>query len=151
MLKEGNPAPDFSLEDGSGKTHSLKEFAGRTLVLYFYPRDDTQGCTIEACEFQGAEKQIAARGAVVVGVSDDGPGSHAKFAKKYGLKFLLLCDPERTTIKAYDSWGKKKFMGREFDGTIRNTFVIGPDGRIARIFEGVSPKGHASRVLEALA
>ena len=151
MLKEGNPAPGFSLKDAEGKAHSLSQFAGRTLVLYFYPADDTPGCTVEACEFRDAEKKIEAKGAVVVGVSKDAPESHAKFAKKFGLKFLLLSDPKLEAIKAYGAWGRKKFMGREFDGVLRTTFVIGPDGRLKKIFRGVTPKGHAAQVLEAVA
>ena len=150
MLEVGDRPPEFSLMDGRGKTHSLREFAGRTLVLYFYPKDDTPGCTIEACEFRDAEKEIAARGAVLAGVSKDGPAAHEKFSKKYGLNFMLLCDPELSAIKAYESWGKKKFMGREFDGVLRNTFIIGPNGRIRRIFRGVVPKGHAAKVLESI-
>ncbi len=150
MLKEGDRAPGFSLKDADGREHSLSEFASRPLVLYFYPKDDTPGCTIEACEFRDAQKAIKAKGAVVVGVSKDGPESHGRFAKKFGLNFLLLSDPGLDVIKAYGSWGKKKFMGREFDGTLRNTFVIGPHGRIKKIFRGVTPKGHAAAALEAI-
>lgn len=146
MLKVGDKASDFELEGSDGKRHSLKEFKGRTLVLYFYPKDDTPGCTIEACEFRDAEKKISAKGAVVVGVSKDPVASHAKFKEKHKLDFLLLSDPELSAIKAYGAWGKKKFMGREFDGILRTTFII-KDDVIKQVFEKVTPKGHAEQVL----
>lgn len=112
MPKVGDSAPDFSLPDGNGKLHPLSEFLGRKVVLYFYPKDDTPGCTVEACGFRDTAEAVAGKGAAVVGVSADSEESHAKFAKKFGLNFLLLCDPEKKAINAYGAWGRKKFMGR---------------------------------------
>lgn len=148
-LMEGAAAPDFHLPDKDGKLHSLKDFVGKTIVLYFYPEDDTPGCTVEACEFRDAKQDIASRGAFVIGISKDSPESHEAFDKKYGLNFLLLSDAEHKVISAYGSWGLK-IAGKEFEGTLRNTFIIGPDGRIKKIFTGVTPKGHAKQVLDAI-
>lgn len=144
-------APDFSLQDQDGKLHQLKDYAGKWLVLYFYPKDDTPGCTKEACSFRDARDVIAKLGrAEVVGVSKDSVASHKKFADKHELNFTLLSDPEHKTIEAYDSWQPKKFMGREFLGTMRNTFVISPDGKIAKKYEGVDPQTHAAQIIKDL-
>lgn len=145
------PAPDFSLLDQDGKAKSLKNYAGKWLVLYFYPKDDTPGCTTEACNFRDARDSIAALGnAEVVGVSKDSVRKHANFTKKYHLNFTLLSDPDTTTIKAYNSWGLKKFMGREFEGILRNTFVINPTGQIVAEYLNVSPKDHAAKIITDL-
>ncbi|OIO26982.1 peroxiredoxin [Candidatus Micrarchaeota archaeon CG1_02_55_22] len=149
MLKKGDKAPEFKLSDANGKTHSLAELKGKTIVLYFYPKDDTPGCTIEACEFRDAEKEFTKKNAVVIGVSKDSTASHARFAQKQDLKFLLLSDPELSTIKAYGAWGKKKFMGREYEGVLRTTLAI-KNGRVKQRFDGVTPKGHAAQVLKTI-
>jgi peroxiredoxin Q/BCP len=144
-------APDFSLPDQNGVEHSLADYAGTWLVLYFYPKDDTPGCTTEACSFRDEREAIAQFGhAEVVGVSKDSVHSHKKFADKYHLNFTLLSDPEHKVIEAYDSWKPKKFMGREFIGTVRNTFIISPDGKIAKEYLGVDPKTHAGVIISDL-
>ena len=143
-------APDFALQDGAGNPVTLKSLRGRQVVLYFYPRDDTPGCTVEACNFRDATPEFERRGAAVFGVSADNLKSHQKFSEKYGLTFPLLSDPERTTIQAYESWGPKKFMGRSYDGILRNTFLIDEKGRIKKIWEKVKPAGHSDEVLAAL-
>lgn len=126
-------APDFTLPDQDGNLKALADYAGRWLVLYFYPKDDTPGCTTEACSFRDERDAIAEFGhAEVVGISKDSVKSHKKFADKQQLNFTLLSDPEHTAIEAYDSWKPKKFMGREYIGTERNTFIIAPDGKIGR-------------------
>ncbi len=144
-------APDFSLPDQNGKQHRLHDYAGQWLVLYFYPKDGTSGCTTEACSFRDEREAIAELGgAVIVGVSKDSVASHKRFAEKHGLTFTLLSDPEHEVIEAYDSWKPKKFMGREYIGTHRNTFIISPDGRIAKKYEGVNPKTHAAQIIKDL-
>lgn len=144
-------ALDFSLPDQDGNIHSLNDYAGKWLVLYFYPRDDTSGCTTEACSFRDEREAIAEFGkAEVVGVSKDTVRSHKKFAEKYGLNFTILSDPEHKVIEAYDSWKPKKFMGREFLGTVRNTFIISPDGHIAKEYLGVDPRNHAAGIIADL-
>jgi len=131
--------------------HSLFDYAGKWLVLYFYPKDDTPGCTTEACSFRDEREVIAEFGnAEVVGVSKDSVKSHKKFTDKYGLTFTLLSDPEHHTIEAYGSWKPKKFMGREYIGTMRNTFIITPDGKIAKEYIGVDPKTHAAQIIADL-
>src|SRR6478672_11000994 len=126
-------APDFSLIDQDGIVHSLKDYAGKWLVLYFYPKDNTSGCTAEACNFRDERDAIAEFGnAEIVGISKDSVASHKKFADKHGLNFSILSDPDHTTIEAYKSWGTRKFMGREYQGTFRNTFIITPAGEIAK-------------------
>lgn len=144
-------APDFSLQDQDGNTRTLADFAGQWLVLYFYPKDDTPGCTTEACNFRDERDAIADFGhATVVGISKDSVRSHKKFVEKYGLNFMLLSDPDHTTIEAYGSWRPKKFMGREFVGTNRDTFIISPDGKIAKEYRGVDPKKHAAEIIADL-
>jgi thioredoxin-dependent peroxiredoxin len=144
-------APDFTLPDQEGKEHSLKDYAGKWVVLYFYPKDDTPACTKEACNFRDERDAIAEYGkAVVLGISKDTVRSHKKFADKYQLNFTLLSDPSTEIIEAYGAWGKKKFMGREFMGTLRNTYLIDPDGNIAKTYEGINPKTHASEIIADL-
>jgi len=150
MLKAGDKAPDFELTTGDGDSVHLGDLKGKPVVLYFYPRDNTPGCTVEACSFRDLSPEFDKLGAIVYGVSTDSVKSHTKFTQKYGLNFPLLSDPDHTVTAAYDSWGSKKFMGREFLGVKRNTFLIGKDGKIARVWEGVKPAGHAEEVLRAL-
>jgi peroxiredoxin Q/BCP len=150
MLEPGTVAPDFTLATGDGEQVSLSGLRGKKVVLYFYPRDDTPGCTTEACAFRDLKTDFDQRGAVVYGISADTVKSHARFANKYGLTFPLLSDPDHGVCLAYQSWGPKKFMGREYQGVLRNTFLIDGEGRIARVWEKVSPAGHAEEVLAAL-
>lgn len=149
-LSPGQPAPAFSLPSDGGDLVSLRDFDGKTLVLYFYPKDDTPGCTREACAFQGALAKIEARGAVVVGVSRDTPSSHVRFKAKYGLNFLLLSDRDGAVHQAYGAWGVKKLYGRESLGPLRTTVVVDGKGRIARVFPNVRVDGHVDEVLGAL-
>ncbi len=151
MVKEGERAPDFSLADADGRTVRLSDFRGSVVVLYFYPRDDTPGCTKEACSFRDTHDAILARKAVVLGVSADTVQSHGKFRDKYGLPFTLLADPERAAIEAYGVWVEKKMYGKTVHGVQRSTFVIGPDGVVLRVFPKVNPEGHAEEVLASLA
>lgn len=144
-------APNFSLLDQNGDEKNLNDYAGKWLVLYFYPKDDTPGCTTEACSFRDERDAIAEFGnAEVVGISKDSVASHKKFAEKHHLNFTLLSDPDHSVVEAYDSWKPKKFMGREFLGIERNTFIIDPSGMIAKEFRGVSPKEHAAEIIAAL-
>lgn len=150
MVREGQSAPDFELESDAGDTIRLSDFEGRRVVLYFYPKDDTSGCTKEACGFRDALPELEDLDAVVLGVSPDGVASHVKFRDKYDLSFPLLADPEHEVASAYGVWGKKKMYGREYEGILRTTFVIGPDGRVEKVFEKVKPADHAEEVVEAL-
>ena len=149
-LKEGDLAPDFSAETDSGAVVSLRELKGKPVVLYFYPKDDTPGCTKEACGFRDAYTEFEQAGAVVLGVSPDSVKSHAKFSGKFNLPFPLLSDPEKKIVQEYGVWGEKSFMGRKYMGTFRVTFLIGPDGKIARIWPDVKPEKHAQEVLDAI-
>lgn len=150
MLKAGDKAPAFTLDaDGGGKV-SLAQFKGRRVVLYFYPKDDTSGCTTEACEFRDSWSAVQARGAVVLGVSPDSPASHDKFKAKYRLPFPLLADPDHAVAERYGAWGEKSMYGRKYQGILRSTFIIDEAGRVAVIFPKVKPKGHAAQVLAAL-
>jgi thioredoxin-dependent peroxiredoxin len=150
MLKPGSKAPAFSLpSDGGGKV-SLKELKGKSVVLYFYPKDDTSGCTTEACEFRDNWKAVKAAGATVLGVSPDAVASHDKFKAKYKLPFPLLADADHAVAEAYGAWGEKSMYGRKYMGILRSTFLIDGTGRIVKIFEKVKPKGHAAEVLQAL-
>lgn len=142
-------APDFSLPDQDGKMYSLADYAGKWLVLYFYPKDDTPGCTKEACNFRDGRDEISQL-AEVVGISKDSIASHKKFADKYNLNFTLLADPEHKVIEAYGSWQPKKFMGREYLGTSRDTFIINPEGQIVKEYHGVDPKTHAEQIITDL-
>ncbi len=149
-LKEGDQAPDFTAASSGGGTVSLAEFKGRNVVLYFYPRDNTPGCTVEACSFRDEHTRLQKKGAVVLGVSTDPLASHDKFVAKYKLPFPLVVDQDRKIVEAYGVWGEKSFMGRNFKGTHRVTFLIGPDGCIRKIWPKVKPEGHAAEVLAAL-
>ncbi len=143
-------APDFSLQDENGTLHRLSEYRGKPVVLYFYPKDDTPGCTTEACAFRDDYSDYEGSGVVILGVSPDSPKSHKKFKEKYQLPFVLLADEDHQVCELYGAWGPKKFMGREYDGVLRSTFVIGADGEIKKVFENVKPAGHSAEVLAAL-
>ena len=149
-LQPGDLAPDFTLPDTDGNLVSLSALRGQRVVLYFYPRDNTPGCTKEACGFRDAYADYQAQGVVVLGVSLDDAKAHAKFTQKYQLPFPLLCDTDATVATAYESYGLKKFMGKEFMGVYRQTFVIGADGRIEKIYRKVKPESHATEVLADL-
>jgi len=150
-IEEGKKAPAFSLPDADGKRVSLADFAGRDLIVYFYPRDDTPGCTKEACGFRDLWRKIQAKGAVVVGVSPDKPESHRKFAKKHELPFTLLCDPDRRMMEKYDAFGEKMMYGKKTKGVIRSTVWIGPDGRVKKHWKRVAKADeHPAAVLAAL-
>jgi peroxiredoxin Q/BCP len=150
-LVPGSKAPAFRLPSDAGTPVALKDFVGRTVVLYFYPKDDTTGCTTEACDFRDNWRAVTAAGAVVLGVSPDGVASHQKFKKKYELPFTLLVDADHAVAEAYGAWGEKSMYGRKYYGVLRSTFIIDPRGRIARVFLKVKPRGHAADVLTALA
>lgn len=141
-------APDFLLQDQNGKEHSLSDYSGKWLVLYFYPKDNTPGCTKEACGFRDGRQGFKKLGVEIVGISKDTVASHKKFEGKFDLNFTLLADPELTAIKTYGAWGKKRFMGREFEGVLRNTYLINPEGEIVKEYEKVDPKTHPSQILE---
>lgn len=148
MMKQ---APDFTLLDQNGETHSLRDYLGKWVVLYFYPKDETPGCTKEACSFRDAREAIADLGnAIVLGVSKDSPESHRKFAENHGLNFTLLSDPDHAVAAAYDSWDPKFFWGKTLLGTKRNTFLIDPEGMIAKEYLGVDPNTHAAEIIADL-
>jgi peroxiredoxin Q/BCP len=149
-LKVGDKAPDFSLSNQGGKTVTLKSLKGTQVVLYFYPKDDTPGCTKEACGFRDAMKPIEKTGAVVLGISLDDAKSHAKFIEKYGLPFSLLCDEDTAVSKAYGVYKQKSMYGKTYWGIERSTFVIGPAGKLKAIFRKVKVDGHIDEVLTAL-
>jgi thioredoxin-dependent peroxiredoxin len=151
MLKEGTVAPTFSAKNANGDTVRLKDLRGQKVVLYFYPKDDTPGCTREACSFRDAFSQFKKRGIEVLGVSVDSEASHKKFAAKYKLPFTLLADPDHSIADAYGVYGEKKFMGRTYMGVKRITFLIDEKGKIRKVFEKVKPDEHAREVLEAFA
>lgn len=146
-IKNPYPAPDFSLSDPEGKTHTLSDWKGKWLVLYFYPKDDTPGCAIEACAMRDARDDLTELGVDVVGVSQDDAASHDKFKAKYNLNFTLLSDPDRKAIEAYGAWGKKMF-GKE--GILRKTFIINPEGQVVKVYGRVTPLGHGEQVIEEL-
>jgi peroxiredoxin Q/BCP len=149
ILKEKEAAPDFTLLDETGAAHKLSEYRGKMVVLYFYPKDDTPGCTTEACSFRDSTVEYTQAGVVVLGVSPDSVESHGKFKQKFHLTFPLLADEGHQVCELYGVWGRKKSMGREYDGVFRTTFVIDPQGRIRRVFENVKPDGHSLEVLAA--
>jgi len=149
-LKEGDKAPDFSASTQDGQQVSLSDFKGKHVILYFYPRDNTPGCTKEACAFRDEFAEFRKKGAVVLGVSTDSAKSHAKSVEKSKLPFTLLADPDKKIVQAYGVWGPKQFMGMKFTGTHRVTFLIGPDGRIKKIWPKVKPAEHPAEVLAAL-
>ena len=150
MLKEGQKAPAFKLPSDSGQDISLADFSGKSVVLYFYPRDSTPGCTREAEAFRDVASQLKRLKAVVLGVSKDSIASHCKFRDKYALNFPLLSDADGSTIEKYGAWGEKKLYGKTSMGIIRSTVVIAPDGKVKRIFAKVKVDGHADQVLDAL-
>lgn len=149
-ISANQPAPDFNLADETGALRSLAEFRGKPVVLYFYPKDDTPGCTVEACNFRDNYSVYQENGVVILGVSPDAPKAHTKFKQKFSLPFPLLADTDHAVALAYGVWGPKKFMGKAYDGIYRTTFLIGPQGDILRVFENVKPEGHAAQVLAAL-
>jgi peroxiredoxin Q/BCP len=149
-LMVGALAPDFRLQDETGAFRQLSEFHGSPVVLYFYPKDDTPGCTTEACNFRDGYGEYQRAGVVILGVSPDLVKSHADFKAKFSLPFTLLADNEHKVCELYQVWGRKKFMGREYDGVFRTTFVISPAGKILKVFENVKPEGHSQEVLAAL-
>jgi thioredoxin-dependent peroxiredoxin len=149
-LTPGTIAPDFSAQTQAGQTISLQNLRGQPVVLYFYPKDDTPGCTKEACGFRDQYSQLQAKGAVLLGVSADSVKSHTKFARKYTLPFPLLADEDHQIVRAYGVWGQKKFMGRTYEGIHRVTFLIGTDGIISHVWTKVKPETHAAEVLAAL-
>jgi peroxiredoxin Q/BCP len=151
MLKEGTTAPAFKTTDANGETVSLKDLRGQKVVLYFYPKDDTPGCTKEACSFRDDFATFKKRGIAVLGVSPDSEAKHKKFETKYNLPFTLLVDTDHAIADAYGVWGEKKFMGRKYMGVHRTTFLIDEKGKIKKVFEKVKPEDHASEVLEAFA
>ena len=149
MLKEGSTAPAFTTTDAEGNTVKLKDLRGKKVVLYFYPKDDTPGCTREACSFRDAFAEFKKRGIKILGVSPDKESEHKKFTEKYKLPFTLLADTDRSIAEAYGTWGEKKFMGRTYMGVLRTTFLIDEKGKIKKIFEKVKPDEHAREVLDA--
>jgi thioredoxin-dependent peroxiredoxin len=150
MLKVGDQAPDIRVKTDSGEDFALSGLKGKRVVLYFYPKADTPGCTTEACEFRDALEDFAEKDSVVVGVSPDNPAAQANFKQKYGLNFTLLADEEKAAAEAYGVWKEKNMYGRKVMGIERTTFVIGPDGTIERIYGKVKAKGHAAAVLAEL-
>ena len=151
MVEEGTQAPDFELKDHEGNTVRLSDYRGQPVVLYFYPKDDTPGCTKEACDLRDNYSAFRERGAVILGVSPDDEASHAEFRGKFNLPFTLLADPGHTAIDAYDVWGTLMIEGTPIPAVVRSTFVIDPEGNVAKAMYGVSPDGHAEAVLAALA
>ena len=150
MLNIGDKAPAFTLKDKDGADVSLSDFAGKKVVLYFYPKDNTPGCSRQACAFAAAYREFKKKGAVVIGVSRDSVASHVKFADKFSLPFILLSDPELEAIRAYGVWQEKKNYGKVTMGVVRTTFIIDGDGKIAAVMPKVTPDGNAAQVLELL-
>ena len=150
MLEKGMKAPDFALSDKDGNIVRLSDFAGKKVVLYFYPKDNTPGCTRQACAFAAAHDEFARKNAVVIGVSRDGAQSHAKFAEKYNLPFILLSDPDHAVTEAYGAWQEKKLYGKVSMGVVRSTFVIDEHGSIASVMPKVKPDTNAAEVLAQL-
>ncbi len=146
----GSKAPAWTLLDQDGKEHSSSDYKGQWIVLYFYPKDDTPGCTKEACSFRDHFPKFKKIQAAVFGISIDPPKKHAKFIEKFQLPFTLLSDEDKTVVNAYGLWAKKKFMGREYMGTLRMSFIINPEGKIAKVYEKVKPEAHAEEVLADL-
>jgi peroxiredoxin Q/BCP len=149
-IEAGSLAPEFELPDETGKIRRLSDFRGQPVVLYFYPKDDTPGCTVEACNFRDDYSAYERAGVVILGVSPDKVKSHQKFKEKFHLPFPLLADEGHKVTDLYGAWGLKKMMGRTYMGLLRTTYLIGPDGMVARVFEGVKPAVHSQEVLEAL-
>ena len=150
MIEEGARAPAFNLKDQAGKPVKLSDFTGKQVVLYFYPKDNTSGCTVEACSFRDEHRKLQKAGAVVLGVSPDGEKSHQKFISKYDLPFPLLVDSDHAVAEKYGAWGEKSLYGRKYMGIIRSTFLIAPDGKVKKVWPKVKVSGHAEEVLEAV-
>jgi peroxiredoxin Q/BCP len=150
VIEEGKPAPDFELQSDTGDTVKLSDLKGRPVVLYFYPKDDTPGCTVEACEFRDSYDVFRERGAEILGVSPDDVASHGKFKSKYELPFTLLADPEHEVAEKYGVWVERNSDGKKSMGIKRSTFIIDSDGNVARAMMGIKPAGHASEVLDSL-
>ncbi len=148
MISVQSKAPEFSLKDQDGHEHRLSEYKGKWVILYFYPKDDTPGCTLEACSFRDASSVLTEKGIVVFGVSKDSVASHKKFQDKYKLPFALLSDESKEMLISYEAWGKKKFMGREYDGIFRITYVIDPEGIIRKVYPKVNVSDHAKEILK---
>ena len=151
MVSEGEAAPDFTVTTDAGERVSLSDFRGKPVVLYFYPKDDTPGCTAQACGIRDAYAEFERAGAVVLGISPDDEASHVKFKDKYGLPFTLLADPEHEVAELYGTWSEKQYEGRTYWGVDRTTFLVAPDGTVANVMRGVKPDAHADDVLAALA
>jgi peroxiredoxin Q/BCP len=151
VIEEGKRAPDFELQSDSGETVRLSDFRGKRVVLYFYPKDDTPGCTTEACEFRDAYDVYRRRGIEILGVSPDNVASHEKFKSKHDLPFTLLADPNHETAERYGVWGERSFAGKTYMGINRSTFLIDEDGNVVRAMLGIKPAGHATAVLDELA
>jgi thioredoxin-dependent peroxiredoxin len=147
MLQPGSPAPDFVFKDAAGSLRHASELAGRPYLVYFYPKDDTPGCTKEACGFRDVFPQAESLGLTVIGVSADSDASHDKFRKKYNLPFALAADTDKRIAKAFGAWGPKSFMGKSYEGIHRVSFLVGPDGRIVKVYPKVKPEEHAAEVL----
>ncbi len=141
-------AIDFSLPDQNGEVHRLSDYRGQFVVLYFYPKDDTPGCTVEACSFRDNQKKFSDNGIVILGVSKDTVLSHKKFAQKHNLRFTIFSDVEKKVIKKYEAWGSKKFMGKTFEGILRKTYLIDKEGNIAKVYDKVNPLIHADEILK---
>jgi len=150
MLKEGSKAPDFTLKNEEGREISLKDFKGKKVVVYFYPKDNTPGCTKEACSLRDSYDVILEKGAVVIGISADSEKSHENFKSKFSLPFFLLSDPEKKVIKAFGAWGEKNMMGKKYEGILRSTFVIDSSGVIVKVFDKVKTASHGDEVLSVL-
>ncbi len=150
MIEKGSSVPAITLTDETGKQIALNQFKGKKVVVYFYPKDDTPGCTTEACGFRDNYDAILAKGAVVVGISADSEASHGKFKSKFDLPFYLLADPEKKAINAFGVWGEKKMYGKSYEGILRTTFLVDENGKISHVFPNVKPDGHAQEVLAAL-
>jgi peroxiredoxin Q/BCP len=150
-IAEGIPAPDFTLPTDAGDTLTLSSLRGQWVVLFAYPKDDTSGCTVEACEFRDALPRFDASKAVILGISPDAVKSHVKFKAKYELPYTLLADEEKTVLQAYDVWKEKSMYGKKYMGAERTTFLIDPQGQIAKVFSKVKPAGHAAEVMDAIA
>lgn len=148
LLSAGQPAPSFSYTEGDGSIHNTRDLAKKPYVVYFYPKDDTPGCTKEACAFRDTQPEFLRRGLTVIGVSPDDDASHQKFRAKFNLPFALASDPDHTICKAFGAWGPKSFMGRQYEGVHRVTFLINEEGRVARTYPNLKPEEHARRILE---
>lgn len=150
VLEKGEKAPDFELKDSEGKVHKLSDYSGERMVLYFYPKDDTPGCTAEACSFRDTYVDFKNADVTIIGISPDKVESHKKFKEKYSLPFTLLADPDHQVCEAYGVWGLKKSFGREYEGVYRTTYIIDPEGQVQRVFENVKPSDHSQEVLKEL-